>query len=445
MDEEYDAIVLGTGLSECVISGLLSVSGYKVLHVDRNNFYGGACASLNLQQLYQQVRGSEEKPPASLGLSREYYVDLVPKFIVSAGKLVRLLVYTKVTRYLEFVLVEGSFVYDKKGKVHKVPATDGEALKSPLMGLFEKRRCAKFLSFVADYDEANPSTQKYDAKMQMSELYKKFDLSEDTQQFIGHCIALHLNDDYLSEPALETIKRIQLYNDSLERFGTSPFLYVPYGLGELPQAFARLSAVYGGVYMLDRPVDEILFNEEGKACGIKSNGESARCKFIVGDPSYFQKYDKVRQTGKVVRCICILDHTVANTNDAKACQIIIPQKQVGRQNDIYISVISSEFKVAPAGKTVVILSTKVETANPEAELQAGFDLLGPIQEKFTVISDAYEPLDDGKKDACFISKTYDATSHLETTADDIISLWSRITGKDLDWEKLSVADAEQAQ
>jgi Rab GDP dissociation inhibitor len=33
MDEQYDAIVLGTGLKECIISGLLSVNGYKVLPV----------------------------------------------------------------------------------------------------------------------------------------------------------------------------------------------------------------------------------------------------------------------------------------------------------------------------------------------------------------------------------------------------------------------------
>lgn len=31
MDEEYDAIVLGTGLKECIISGLLSVDGLKVV------------------------------------------------------------------------------------------------------------------------------------------------------------------------------------------------------------------------------------------------------------------------------------------------------------------------------------------------------------------------------------------------------------------------------
>ena len=34
-DGEYDAIVLGTGLKECVMSGLLSTQGLKVLHLDR--------------------------------------------------------------------------------------------------------------------------------------------------------------------------------------------------------------------------------------------------------------------------------------------------------------------------------------------------------------------------------------------------------------------------
>jgi len=48
MDEEYDVIVLGTGLKECIISGLLSVDGLKVLHMDRNDYYGGESSSLNL-------------------------------------------------------------------------------------------------------------------------------------------------------------------------------------------------------------------------------------------------------------------------------------------------------------------------------------------------------------------------------------------------------------
>lgn len=80
-------------------------------------------------------------------------------------------------------------------------------------------------------------------------------------------VDLSRDDDYLAKPALDTIRRIKLYSDSLASYGKSPYLYPMYGLGELPQGFARLSAIYGGTYMLDKPVDEILF-ENGKVQGL---------------------------------------------------------------------------------------------------------------------------------------------------------------------------------
>lgn len=84
MDQEYDVIVLGTGLTECIISGLMSVSGKKVLHLDRNGYYGGESASLNLEQMFQKFKNSE-KSPESLGRSRDYNIDLIPKFIMAGG------------------------------------------------------------------------------------------------------------------------------------------------------------------------------------------------------------------------------------------------------------------------------------------------------------------------------------------------------------------------
>ncbi|CAF5141092.1 unnamed protein product, partial [Rotaria sp. Silwood1] len=64
-------------------------------------------------------------------------------------------------------------------------------------------------------------------------------LSQDTIDFTGHALALHSDDDYLEKPVLESIKRIKLYSESLARYGKSPYLYPLYGLGELPQGFAR--------------------------------------------------------------------------------------------------------------------------------------------------------------------------------------------------------------
>lgn len=48
-------IVLGTGLTECILSGLLSKEGKKVLHMDRNDYYGGESASLNLTQVFRTL------------------------------------------------------------------------------------------------------------------------------------------------------------------------------------------------------------------------------------------------------------------------------------------------------------------------------------------------------------------------------------------------------
>lgn len=69
------------------------------------------------------------------------------------------------------------------------------------------------------------------------------------------------DDEYISQSAITTIRRIKLYSDSLARYGKSPYLYPMYGLGELPQGFARLSAIYGGTYMLDKPIDEIVMKD----------------------------------------------------------------------------------------------------------------------------------------------------------------------------------------
>jgi len=429
MDDTYDVIVLGTGLKECVISGLLSVDGLKVLHLDRNGYYGGDSASLNLTQLWEKFYPGQ-KAPESLGHNRYWNVDLIPKFIMACGLLVKILLHTDVTRYLEFKSVEGSFVF-REGKIHKVPATDAEALKSPLMGLFEKRRCRNFFAFVQEFDEANPKTHAgLDVKnLKMADVFKHYGLEPETQEFIGHAVALYTNDAYLEQPAIPTLKKVKLYADSLARYSKSPYIYPLYGLGELPQAFARLAAIYGGTYMLNKPVDEIVY-ENGVAVGVKSEGEVARAKLVVGDPSYFPT--KVRKVGQTVRCICVLNHPVPDTNGALSTQIIIPQKQVGRKNDIYVGVISYDHKVALDGKYIAIVSSTVETENPAAELEPGFKLLGPIEHKFLSVTDMFEPISNGTEDKCFISTSFDPSSHFELTGADIMDIYKRITGKELE-------------
>ena len=74
------------------------------------------------------------------------------------GELTNILVSTDVTKYLDFKQIAGSFVQQKSGAsatVAKVPSTAKEALMSPLMGFFEKRRAQKFLEWVGKFDDRN--------------------------------------------------------------------------------------------------------------------------------------------------------------------------------------------------------------------------------------------------------------------------------------------------
>ncbi|XP_008784526.1 guanosine nucleotide diphosphate dissociation inhibitor At5g09550-like [Phoenix dactylifera] len=431
MDEEYDVIVLGTGLKECILSGLLSVDGLKVLHMDRNDYYGGESTSLNLVQLWKRLKGND-KPTENLGSSKEYNVDMVPKFMMANGALVRVLIHTGVTKYLNFKAVDGSFVYNK-GKIYKVPATDVEALKSTLMGLFEKRRARKLFIYVQDYEENDPKSHEgLDLnKVTTKELFAKYGLEDNTVDFIGHALALHRDDSYLNDPAIDTVKRMKLYAESLARFqGGSPYIYPLYGLGELPQGFARLSAVYGGTYMLNKPECKVEFDANGKAYGVTSESETAKCKKVVCDPSYLP--DKVKKVGRVARAICIMSHPIPNTNDSHSVQIILPQKQLGRKSDMYVFCCSYTHNVAPRGKYIAFVSTEAETDQPEVELKPGINLLGSVDETFFDIYDIYDPVNKHDEDNCFISTSYDATTHFESTVQDVLSMYSRITGKELD-------------
>ena len=451
MNTTYDVIVLGTGLKECMLAGLLAKfpkktpgeekkEGAKILQLDRNGYYGSDSASLNLTNLWKHFNKGEV--PKQYGENRDWNVDLIPKYIMANGSLVKLLLKTNVSQYLEWKAVDGTFVYqyDKggifskaKGVIHKVPATAAEAMKSSLMGLLEKNRFRKFMTFIQDYDAKDPKTQNGllpDAKF--SEFFKKYSLEPNTIDFVGHAVALYTNDDYLEKKAIVTIDKMQLYMNSFGRYGNSPFIYPVWGLSGLAEGFSRLCALYGGTYMLNRDVDEILFDENGNFRGIKSQGEEAYGKILITEPSYVEKLKKVKPTGQVIRRICILNHTVPNTKDVDSCQIIIPQKQVNRKNDIFIAVLNSTHSVCKKGYYLAIISTMVETKDPKAELKPAMDIIGQPLEIFDKVSDIYEPIDTSFKDNIFITTSFDPQSHFENDTDNVIDIYQKITETKLD-------------
>lgn len=137
-----------------------------------------------------------------------------------SGELVKILVHTEVTRYVDFKVIQGSYVY-KAGKLHKVPGTEEEAHASgdelydpppahthlfliplnyahvsDLMGMFDRRRFRKLLLFALNFDVRNPRTyQDMDPNhMTVRDLFSHFDLGLDAVEFTGHALALHSSD-----------------------------------------------------------------------------------------------------------------------------------------------------------------------------------------------------------------------------------------------------------
>jgi len=170
---------------------------------------------------------------------------------------------------------------------------------------------------------------------------------------------------------------------------------------------------------------------------------------LICSPSYSIKTgfaDKVKAVGKVIRCICIMDHPIVGTGskgkEVPSVQIIIPQRQVGRKSDIYIMMVSSIHQVCKTGFYTAIISATVETSQPEKELDLAFQLLGTVREKFITVSDVFAPVTDFK-DGIFVTKSLDPTSHFETATDDVLNLYKIITGKDLDLENLPEETEDQ--
>ena len=49
--------------------------------------------------------------------------------------------------------------------------------------------------------------------------------------------------------------------------------------------------------MLNKPFEGVTKDADGKVTGVTSDGETAKCKIVVADPSYFP--DKCKKNGQV--------------------------------------------------------------------------------------------------------------------------------------------------
>ena len=438
---EFDVVVLGTSLQPCIVSSALSRAGQRVLHLDWNEFYGGNFASCSLGELEARTRWESKRTGDSVGWNwkgknkvvmeintpescyrnfvcervaaddivqkfKNFSVDLSPHLLFSRGDMVELLVQSTASKYLEFHAVDNLFLCWKKS-FERVPITKSDVFNSSAISMIEKRRMISFVHLIvaAAASKENPvndhhvmdlvNTKKLhlESSQTLLQLLEEQKMSERCKSIIAYAFALQRFpfDSDFPIPIEESLSIMRLFFQSIGRYSPqSAFLLTLYGMADLPQAFSRLSAVFGGLFILrclpksitlsgseDFEDDEIQAgNEESDLLEMKANfaknqylfraitlpnGQLIRAKHLVCDPDYALQWITTEAITYERTC-CVTNKTITRhplfaSSFENAGILIIPPHEFGNEAPIQILQYDASTCVCPEKLFLVYLST----------------------------------------------------------------------------------------
>lgn len=94
--------------------------------------------------------------------------------------------------------------------------------------------------------------------------------------------------------------------------------------------------------------------------------------------------------------------------------------------------VSNAHAVCAKDLYIVIVSATVETADPQKEIEPALSLIGAVKEMFVQVSDQHEPTNNWEAENLHITRSYDATSHFETSDEEVLAIYERIVGEKFD-------------
>ncbi|XP_028839582.1 rab proteins geranylgeranyltransferase component A 1 [Denticeps clupeoides] len=314
---------------------------------------------------------------------RRFNIDLVSKLMYSRGALVDLLIKSNVSRYAEFKNVNRILTY-RNGKVEQVPCSRADVFSSKQLTMVEKRMLMKFLTFCLDFEQHPEEFQECSEQTFWAFLQTK-KLTENLQHFIIHSIAM-VSSETLTEDGL---RATQHFLRCLGRYGNTPFLFPLYGLGEIPQCFCRMCAVFGGIYCLRHSVRCLVIDKEANKCKalIDSRGQRISCSHLVVEEGYVAKEQRksivYKQTS---RAVLITDRSVLpQESDQQVSLVTIPPLEASGSSVRMVELCSSSMTCMPGTYLVHLTCSSTGTARED---------LGPVVSRMF-----YEPATPGDEPA----------------------------------------------
>ncbi|RVE63403.1 hypothetical protein OJAV_G00136120 [Oryzias javanicus] len=288
---------------------------------------------------------------------RRFNIDLVSKLLFSRGSLVDLLIRSNVSRYTEFKNVTRILTY-RHGNLQQVPCSRADVFASRQLSVVEKRKLMRFLTSCVEETETDQAYSNHP--------YLKFlqdqQLGDNLQHFLLHSIAM-VTEDTPTEAGLAATRH---FLRSLGRYGNSPFLFPVYGLGEIPQCFCRMSAVFGGIYCLRHSVSCLILDKDANRCKavIDSRGQRISCShFVVEDGYLGSKRTVTTPTRLLSRAVLITDSSVLSSDsEQQVSMVTIPPGEACQSAVKMVELCSSTMTCMPGTYLVHLTCQSVSSA-----------------------------------------------------------------------------------
>lgn len=421
-ETQWDVTISGTGIAQSLLALALSRSGKKILHVDKNPYYGGPEAALSLQEAedwalevnkdtthlpFEDATVFTPGPSGSrsgLSSSRTYTLSLSPQLIYSRSQLVPTLVSSKVYRQLEFQAVGSWWIYkpttDRGKDLYRVPSSREDVFADDFISMKSKRTLMRFLrhlgqnqlnrespveeqSTLVDEDLAKPLSEYLTSKFQVPpELYDpllSLSLSQAPPQ---------------GTVAQYAVPRIQRHLTSIGVFGPGfGSVLVKWGGGsEISQVGCRALAVGGGIYVLNSGIESLSQTEQTGADDSRAqlrllSGEAISTKWVVGsDWDFPPRSQTAGDYDKVSRSISIVSSSLAGLFPVTAeggpipagAIVVFPAESLGLTDEspsVYISVHSSETAECPTGQSVLYGSVSIPGQQGQSLIESAVEKL----------------------------------------------------------------------
>ncbi|KAL2007570.1 hypothetical protein VTN00DRAFT_9008 [Thermoascus crustaceus] len=393
-DTQWDITISGTGLAQSLLALALSRSGKKVLHVDKNPYYGGAEAAFSLQEAEEWVERLKQEPgrepfedvsiyappeqgASKLSSSRAYTLSLSPHIIYCRSQLIPTLVSSKVYRQLEFQAVGSWWIFRSPGAeetgLRRVPSSREDVFADDNISMKSKRTLMKLLRHISQPPQEDESAaEPEDLDLPFADyLTSRFQIPS---ELYDPLLSLALSQSSPRKTSASyAVPRIKRHLASIGVFGPGfgSLLAKWGGSSEMSQVGCRALAVGGGVYVLDRGIQSVTSSKDELELQL-SNGEPIRTKFVVGSPWDLPAETLKQQPAcrRVARSISVVSSSLESlfppTSEGgpipAAAAVVFPGNTLSAADDtppVYLLVHSSDTGECPVGQSVIYASVSL--------------------------------------------------------------------------------------